>query len=108
MNGEQLESAAIRAHTGGMAWADFWPAVAADVAAIHPWDNRVYNRLVTRLLLLLVAGDLDGERPPRDWFDDDDMPGREVQDESAACVVPIDTGWERPAAWELEAIEAAR
>ena len=78
-----LEAAALAAHARGDDWKAFWPTVAGDVAAAEPWDNVAYRRLVNRLSHLLTCGDTGGMRP-------------------------VDTGWERPAEWELEAIEATR
>ncbi len=80
MGGEQpvkeqkrLEKLALQAHRHGDDWGTFWPTVAADVNRLHPWNNGDYNKMVNRLLMLLVAGDLDGERPAGDtlWEADD-------------------------------------
>jgi hypothetical protein len=79
---QALERLAVEAHHRGDTWGEFWPGVAAAVGQTEPWDNVAYRRLVARLSHLLTCGDTGG-------------------------MVPIDTGWERPAAWELEAIEAA-
>ncbi len=40
--------------------------------------------------------------------EDVDLAEAEAQGASTAGVVPIETGWERPATWELEAIDGAR
>ena len=81
MNRERtrLEQAAIAAHRAGLSWAEFWPTVAADVAQAEPWDLSRRSQLVRRLSLLVTAGDLDGERPAGDWWDDDGQ----------AVVVPV-------------------
>jgi hypothetical protein len=63
MNRKELETKAIRANEAGMTWPEFWPTVAGDVAALEPWDLEARRKLVRRLSLLLVAGDLDGDRP---------------------------------------------
>ncbi len=65
---QQLEQAAIRAHSAGRSWADFWPTVAGDVAAAEPIDARRYHRLVRRLVGLVAAGDLDGMHSPGDGW----------------------------------------
>ena len=75
MNKERtrLETAAIAAHRRGDRWADFWPTIAADVAAIEPYDRAAYHRLVGRLSHLLVCGDSDGMLPAgatEPWLDD--------------------------------------
>lgn len=77
-----LECAAVDAHKVGATWADFWPTVAADVAALE-LDYVGRGRLVHRLVGLVASGDVDG-------------------------MMPLDTAWERPAEWELSATEATR
>ena len=79
---QDLEAAALAAHAAGTTWPEFWPSVASAVAAAEPWDNAAYRRLVARLGHLVTCGDMAG-------------------------IQPIDTGWERPAEWELSATEAA-
>ena len=74
---QALERLAVEAHHRGDTWNQFWPGVAAEVSQAEPWDNAAYRRLVNRLSHLLTCGDTGG-------------------------MLPIDTGWERPAAWELD------
>ena len=62
---KQLEQLAIAAHAVGDDWATFWPTVAGDVAALHPWDNRAYRRIVARLSHLLTCGATSGMEPVR-------------------------------------------
>jgi hypothetical protein len=73
----------VAAHNRGDTWGDFWPSVAEAVRQAEPSDYVARGQLIHRLVAIVASGDVGG-------------------------MVPIDTGWERPAAWELEAIEAAR
>jgi hypothetical protein len=73
-NQTRLENLAISAHRRGDRWVEFWPTVAADVAALEPWDRDAYRKLVSRLSYLLVAGNCDGSEPVGDWFVDDVQP----------------------------------
>ena len=75
MTRTHLERLATAAHRRGDTWAAFYPTVAADVAALEPWDRQAYRRLVRRLSRLLTCGDLDGQ--------------------------PIANSWPRPEEWEL-------
>jgi hypothetical protein len=75
---KRLEKAAIRAHAAGTSWADFWPTVAAEVSALEPWNNAAFNKIATRLLLLVVSGDwrskatpAAAEGQPEPWERDD-------------------------------------
>ena len=64
----RLEQAAVDAHEAGDTWNQFWPTVAADVSALHLWDNAAYRRVVRRLVALVAAGDVDGGEPvPNGW-----------------------------------------
>ncbi len=67
----RLEKLAIAAHRRGDTWAQFWPTVADAVAQAEPWDLAARSKLVTRLSLLVTAGDLHGSRPIGDWWLDD-------------------------------------
>jgi len=78
----RLEQLAIDAHHRGEDWQTFWLTVAGDVAALEPWDNMAYRRIVNRLSHLLTCGNTGGMRP-------------------------VDTGWERPAEWELDDLASA-
>jgi hypothetical protein len=71
MTRRDLEHLALAAHARDERWATFWPTVAADVAAIEPYDRDAYRRLVNRLSHLLTCGDVDGLVPVGDWFTDD-------------------------------------
>ncbi len=82
MTTKELETAAIRAHQAGTMWPQFWPTVAADVAAME-LDYCARGKLLHRLVGLVASGDVDGQRP-------------------------VDAGYGRPLDFELEAIEAAR
>jgi hypothetical protein len=71
---KQLQAAAIAAHRDGTGWPEFWDTHAADIVRAEPWDADARRKLITRLSLLVTAGDLDGHRPPSDpepWLKDD-------------------------------------
>jgi len=74
----QLETAAIRTHRAGDTWSAFWARYAADVARAEP-DYCARGELIHRLVGIVAAGNLDGERPAGDLLDVD----------STAPVVPI-------------------
>jgi hypothetical protein len=85
----RLEQAAVAAHARGDDWATFWGQHAADVAAAEPWDLSRRSRLARRLSLLVVAGDLDGDRPAgagEPWERDDGPQYPASDSETAACV----------------------
>jgi hypothetical protein len=71
-----LEQLALAAHAAGQLWAAFWPTVADQVQRVEPYCRERYQRLVGRLLHLLLCGDDSGERPVGDdsepWLADDD------------------------------------
>jgi len=62
----QLERAAVAAHQADTPWGQFWPTVAADVAAIG--DYAIRGELIHKLVGLVAAGNADGERPAGDWL----------------------------------------
>jgi hypothetical protein len=81
MTRKQLERAAIRAHAVGGSWAEFWAQHADDVHALEPSSLHRHCKLVRRLSLLVVAGNLDGADPvpngwsePMPWEVDDGAP----------------------------------
>ena len=61
---KELERAALDAHARGDDWATFWPTVAGDVRAALP-DYLDRGRFVHRLVGLVAAGDVDGQRRRR-------------------------------------------
>ncbi len=67
MNRKQLEYAAIRAHADGATWGQFWPTIAADVAALEP-DYYERGRLIHRLVGLVASGDVDGQQAAGDGW----------------------------------------
>ena len=83
MNVKTLENAAVRAHARGVRWNDFWESHADAIKAAVPYDRGKFQRLVNRLLCLLLSGDSDGMTAVGD---DDRMPW-EVDD--AAPVIAV-------------------
>ena len=66
MTAKDLEIAAIQAHSASMTWADFWPTVAGDLAALG-LDYCARGQFVHRLVGLVVSGDVDGQRAAGDF-----------------------------------------
>jgi hypothetical protein len=52
---KQLERAAQDAHRRGLLWGDFWTEHGAAVCAAEPNDRAKFQRLIRRLLGLVVA-----------------------------------------------------
>jgi hypothetical protein len=71
---QHLEQLALAAHARADTWNDFHGRYGADIVRAEPWDADARRKLMTRLSLLVTAGDLDGHRPPSDpepWLKDD-------------------------------------
>jgi hypothetical protein len=85
MTRKQLERAAIAAHRDGTGWPEFWDTHAADIVRAEPWDREGRRKLVTRLSLLVTAGDLDGQRPAGDWWEDAAPPAYPATDHSTVA-----------------------
>jgi hypothetical protein len=72
---KRLERAAMRAHTRGACWAEFWEAYGHQVKAAEPYHAGRYHRLVNRLLSLVASGDTANVEPIGEpWLLDDDLP----------------------------------
>jgi hypothetical protein len=56
-----LERAALAAHQAGQTWADFWTEHGAAVCRAEPHSPQRFQRLVRRLLGLVVSGDTSGQ-----------------------------------------------
>lgn len=56
-----LERAAIAAHHAGHTWDDFWEVHGADVCRAEPYSRQRFQRLIRRLLGLVVSGDTNGQ-----------------------------------------------
>ncbi len=94
-----LERAALDAHRRGDTWATFWASHAEQVRAVEPYDRDAYRRLVSRLLALVVSGDLDGQEPAGDampWTVDDDAGKPADVRTQARCLWPIVQGEATP------------
>ena len=93
----RLERAAIRAHTAGMTWAEFWETHRHTVGQIEPHDRRRFYRLVRRLTALVAAGDAAGDGASWESDDQATYPANNSTtvariDWSAAGVVPVAAG----------------
>ena len=66
MNRRELERIAIDANRCGLSWSEFWPTVAANVAALK-LDYFARGQLVHRLVALVASGDADGQRAAGDF-----------------------------------------
>ena len=90
MKGKELESAAIDAHRRGIGWGEFWRRHGADARAAEPHNARRYQKLVGRLLALVVSGNLNGDRAVGDddqapWETDDVGPEPKPSDTATAA-----------------------
>ena len=65
MNRKQLEYAAIRCMPTARRRGQFWPTIAADVAAAEP-DYYQRGRFIHRLIGLVASGDVDGQQAAGD------------------------------------------
>jgi hypothetical protein len=77
-NTEALERAALDAHRRGAGWSQFMAANGAAISTAEPWNVARYHRLTSKLLGLVVSGNLDGHLPiaigelwgqPEPWAD---------------------------------------
>jgi hypothetical protein len=74
---KHLERLALEAHGRNEDWSSFHAAHRGLINALEPWDLDARRRLVRRLSLLVVAGDLHGSEP-------------------------LANGWSEPMPWELD------
>lgn len=77
MTVKKLEQQAIDAHHRGVRFLEFWTRHESDVRDVVGHDRLRFAKLYHKLLLLVVGGDTDGDRPAGDGlplFEDTRMP----------------------------------
>jgi hypothetical protein len=96
---QTLERAALDAHRRGLSWGEFWDEHGRDVCRAEPHDRRKFNRLVCRLLALLVSGNEDGAESGEPWILDaqPNQPSPHDSISYARCQLPL---WPLPGAVE--------
>ncbi len=63
---QTLEHRAIEAHHAGVAWHEYWESHVDLIRESEPDDEQAFDRLVKRLMHLLITGDESGQFPPAD------------------------------------------
>ena len=105
MNGikQSTGRAALVAHRAGTGWADFGEQHGADVAQAEPHSRPRFQRLVRRLLALVVAGNGDGQQAVGDtepWADDDQAGNNHPADVGTAARID----WQRAGVREIDGV----